>query len=1012
MNLQQRKSKMANARRSDFGEEFVERLRKDRFRKAYILVNGLSSGDEEEDEEELCFEDEDDEIASYTLDPPRPPPSVHSSRRPASVANSQRAGGAFGFDARDLYFFGVLSELTDKFTPERTARLMAKTPPPADFRSLVSIERVAYLLFFSLYGRYLSVGKFHNVFNREFFKYTSAGDSERVAFLKICRITFEEYKRRAIEHNKRAYKLSQKHMFSDGRASPDSRLSDRPSIESEDVNSIDSLAKELMFFRFPHTPVRFGRGGRIIYVDPTRSVSTVCIEDLKRFIKDAEGRRYVEILESFKGPLLVGHTPSQTPLLFIQCQINRLLQSDVYRANPSSGDANDCLLIWSLLEMLIRQHGKVTGPDLARLLCSNQPNHLAALRKNFLKSDADFVRSASAISRQDSADAEPSLDISAIERMTHFLLGGHIDEAIDSAISDGLLFDALLLAHRLFRDDKDRLEAVEGRLMAYRSPDHPITTLLSVAADQPVPLLTNPTSYETNGWRSHIAIVLANLQSPTAMNAVYQLGLALAQKEFNSAADFCFLAVNLLYGFDCFQEQQSDENHRRTIRLISATLPDDGANSFLSRFGWSILDYQATELFDFALQLANPNSPTLLSKSHYYAKVRLQYAQLLDELGGFKHAVELYRLETSNHSKTPSPPPLVPSVHKTKLAHLKRQNHEPTPAVAPAPPTFLPVQLQSTSKPDHEPTPFAVAPASHTFQPVQSASTQGQEPTAFALAPASQTFLPVQSASTQGQEPTPFAVAPVPHTFQPVQLQSVSKPDHEPTPFAVAPVPHTFQPVQSASRQDHEPTLFADASVPHTLQSVQSASMQDQEPTAFAVPSAPHTFLPVQSASKGIPDHSVRSPNSFDDRYEYKHRPSRSPSPSSAATLTHSPPNVSSVHKFVEDSKKSESGGGGGKGFLRGFLSKIKAPMESKEMKLPKDNNPKIVWDSQLGRYVDQEQEQQPQEELAPPPIMPTYQPQQWQQIAQPAEQQQPPTAPSVGRAFQGKSRYANAWNS
>jgi GT2 family glycosyltransferase len=111
----------SSSRRSDYGEEFVERLRKDRFKKAYILVNGVSS---EEEDEELDFDDEDDEIASYAMGPPphQPPrpSSTHSSRRPPSIIYSQRganSGGAYGFDARDLYFFGVLSELTDKFTP-------------------------------------------------------------------------------------------------------------------------------------------------------------------------------------------------------------------------------------------------------------------------------------------------------------------------------------------------------------------------------------------------------------------------------------------------------------------------------------------------------------------------------------------------------------------------------------------------------------------------------------------------------------------------------------------------------------------------------------------------------------------------------------------------------------------------------------------------------------------------------------------------------------------------------
>ena len=122
------KTKMANnSQHSDYGEEFVERLRRDRFKKAYILVNGVSS---EEEDEELEFDEEDEEVASFAAmgslhQPPPRPSSTHSSRRgPPSIAASysnridaHQQGLNRGFDARDLYFFGVISELTDKFTP-------------------------------------------------------------------------------------------------------------------------------------------------------------------------------------------------------------------------------------------------------------------------------------------------------------------------------------------------------------------------------------------------------------------------------------------------------------------------------------------------------------------------------------------------------------------------------------------------------------------------------------------------------------------------------------------------------------------------------------------------------------------------------------------------------------------------------------------------------------------------------------------------------------------------------
>ena len=60
-------------------------------------------------------------------------------------------------------------------------------------------------------------------------------------------------------------------------------------------------------------------------------------------------------------------------------------------------------------------------------------------------------------------------------------------------------------------------------------------------------------SDDANWWKPHVAILLANLNSQTAMQVIYQLAIELAKKEFNAAADFCFLAINLLTGFDCFR---------------------------------------------------------------------------------------------------------------------------------------------------------------------------------------------------------------------------------------------------------------------------------------------------------------------------------------------------------------------------------------------------------------------------------------------------------------------------
>lgn len=55
----------------------------------------------------------------------------------------------------------------------------------------------------------------------------------------------------------------------------------------------------------------------------------------------------------------------------------------------------------------------------------------------------------------------------------------------------------------------------------------------------------------------------------------------------------------------------------------------------VTRFRWSLLNYQATEIYDYALKLAsNGQTPSVLSASIDFQRCRLQYAQLLAEYGG------------------------------------------------------------------------------------------------------------------------------------------------------------------------------------------------------------------------------------------------------------------------------------------------------------------------------------------------------------------------------------------
>lgn len=65
----------------------------------------------------------------------------------------------------------------------------------------------------------------------------------------------------------------------------------------------------------------------------------------------------IEASKIIEGPLIAGVTPAHSVRLFVQRQIEAILKSDAYRADPINGAASDCLLVWQLLEMLVQQQG-------------------------------------------------------------------------------------------------------------------------------------------------------------------------------------------------------------------------------------------------------------------------------------------------------------------------------------------------------------------------------------------------------------------------------------------------------------------------------------------------------------------------------------------------------------------------------------------------------------------------------------------------------------------------------
>lgn len=66
-----------------------------------------------------------------------------------------------------------------------------------------------------------------------------------------------------------------------------------------------------------------------------------------------------------------------------------------------------------------------------------------------------------------------------------------VQEGIDFALKQGLYADALILARRVWADNPRKIADVERRVLEARDPSHPVITLLTVATDQPVPIIVS-----------------------------------------------------------------------------------------------------------------------------------------------------------------------------------------------------------------------------------------------------------------------------------------------------------------------------------------------------------------------------------------------------------------------------------------------------------------------------------------------------------------------------------------
>ncbi|CAJ0578862.1 unnamed protein product, partial [Mesorhabditis spiculigera] len=940
------------------------------------------------------------------------------------------------FSKAEIYYIGSLRVPLGKFIT--TVR---QFPPPPQYDALNAMEKVAFVFYTALWQRqYFDVEDFRKKFNRDYYALTASGVPNDEALYRIC----AEMQTRYSQLNKDRYTSAQKQLFSDERDSHDEEertfLPNRHCLddddqsergsgygESGDAESVDLQTRGPTKYSDRCSFSMMGPHGQVLVIDPKRLGAEIMFTNIQRSIscgQDEKAKRLQHIVQMFRGPLTTS-TPSHIVTLYIQRQLQQLEMTEVAQENAFDNDVIDCRLLWKLLETLVQQHGRVTGPDIARLL----------------------LKAAPARSRETSSTPTyQPVDGSQRKLFDEFILQGHIDEAIDTALRNEMYTEALLLARRVA---PQRIEEVEMLYMTSRLHNHPITTLLTVAANHKAPVLVNPATDDGGSWRAHAAIVLANLQTECAMSTVYELGKFLAQKEYDAAADFCFLAVAILKQSNVFVPPNANGSaSREHISLVNASLPHDKYNSTECSYGFSLTNLHATEIFAYGISLAGGESH--LIHSIEFQKTRVKYAKLLASMGFPKQAYN-YATNIAQqiwHIRNYFPIDVLVDLCDVAYQCLM-SNEDPTNAAVwinelqdmieqnaiqpqgPVPPQNIPpptVQKQETQPPmTYVPPPVPAAaqtppqpPAHQPHQPPapQQAAYQPPAPPA-ASPPRSRVNSITSEANDWHSQQDPISM----HTTdRRASISSQASASRAPAHHYAPPQPshqqqhHQQQHQQSASPQNSAP--------PSPLATVPEIPEYKWAPPAQQPPPQPVMQHPQQQQHQQNQQHQQQHQQQQHQQYlqDFQQQPSiphSTPAPQRQQQQHQQQPQPQGSK---ENSPARQNPGMGGKSGSGGWFGAIKSSVATQlhkigsknEVHLPDDSKKTIYYDDKLGRWVGEGVEE---EEAPPPPpamgmpTMPTMAPLAPAGAATPTAGPQSPQGPSSGlRAARagGASRYFN----
>ncbi|CAH1786045.1 unnamed protein product [Owenia fusiformis] len=751
-------------------------------------------------------------------------------------------------------------------------------------------------------------------------------------------------------------------------------------------------------FSMPHVCASFGPGGQLIKVLPNRpadgQAATVTIHDMAAMIPDCSE---AEELRSFPGPLIKGQTHKNDVVSFCQSKIKEALE------DQQLVDRESAILVWKLLELLIKQNGTIVGTDIAELLLEgHEPSTKEYLDHGLpIAPSSDSLHDASNVTSTSASMSDISSLAAGIDnlnvtnertvisktgkgeditdRFRHLLLYGRKKDALDWGMKNNLWGHTLFLASKM--DARTHASVMTRFANVSMKLNDPLQTLYQMMSNRQPAAVTCVADDAWGDWRPHLAMILSNSSKPDMdRRSITTLGDTLAARGCLYASHFCYLMAQLSFG----------QYHKKTSKIVLI----GSSHSLEFEYFANNVSIQCTEVYEYAQSLGNP-----LFHMTSFQLYKYLYATRLEKFGLIQETLQYTEHLATTIQQSPGSYDaiLVKNVyqladrlkfHDPQIMHAGEMYEQPS-------------WLENLGKIVHafEEGNIAAVPASGSQTPMGYGSTTGSDiADVSGITPGADVNMqqyqesfggqqqqqeqPTEGETAQQEQQKPYRDPNYPGYIYNYQTQQwETDPDFN---QGVQGAQQTETTQEENGVEETEP--YKTFSKTSALEGVNLAESMNSNYTATTAestdPDDPYgdsmnsqsTFdYYGASTTTGLGQSSISSTMPLGASAGQFKRPSISesspPTPTNKLPPSQPPPKPVEPPKEQpkKEAPKKKPAKSGGSSWLGGMFSKI-LPKGKNEMNLPDDKNPTIIWDDVNKRWVNQDADEEDEKPAGPPP--------------------------------------------